>query len=271
MKLSIITINLNNADDLKKTIQSVIEQSWTEFEFLVIDGGSVDGSKEIILEYADRIHYWVSEKDKGVFNAMNKGIDHSSGEYLLMLNSGDVLYNKEILHKVFVENSISEDIIYGDVLRESKGSIIDTSYFPQSLTFQFFRNGSLSHQGTFINRKIHTRLGLYDEALKFSSDWKLFILSICKYNFSYKHLPFILTVCNCDGLTCNPGNFAEMKEEIERTLKTHFPSFLEDYKRLDFLEQRTLKRKITSYKMKAKSFTKRILKTYPTNLLHLKP
>jgi glycosyltransferase involved in cell wall biosynthesis len=260
LKLSIITINLNNAEELRKTIQSVIEQSWKEYEFLVIDGGSEDGSIEIIREYANYITYWSSEKDNGVFNAMNKGIAHSKGEYLLMLNSGDVLYNKDVLHTVFVENSISEDLIYGNVLRESKGAIIDTSFFPESLTFQFFRNGSLSHQGTFINQRIHTLLGLYDETLKFSADWKFLILAVCKHNFTYKHLPFLITICNCDGLTCNPRNFAAMKQEVTATLELHFPSFLEDYKKLDTLKQRTINSQIKIYKAVAKTFTKRILK-----------
>lgn len=266
MKLSIITINLNNADELRKTIQSVIEQTWKDFEFLVIDGGSVDGSVEIIQEYGSRITYWLSEKDNGVFHAMNKGIAHSKGEYLLMLNSGDVLYNCEILQKVFVENKTLEDFIYGNVLRESKGTIIDTSLFPETLTFQFFRNGSLSHQGTFINRRVHSFLGFYDESLRFSSDWKLFILAICKYNLSYKHLPLLFTVCNCDGLTCNPVNFAAMKEEITVTLKLYFPSFLEDYKRLDALEERTIKNLIKIYKVQAKTFTKKILRAYHPTL-----
>jgi glycosyltransferase involved in cell wall biosynthesis len=100
-KLSIITINYNNSIGLKKTIESVVSQSCSEFEFIVIDGGSQDVSKEIIELHQSKINYWVSEKDKGIYHAMNKGIRASSGEYILFLNSGDVLLDDvEILNKV---------------------------------------------------------------------------------------------------------------------------------------------------------------------------
>ena len=96
MKLSIITINYNSAGDLERTIKSVVEQSWSEYEFIIIDGGSSDESINIINRYINRINYYVSEPDKGIFNAMNKGIKKASGEYLLMLNAGDILHNKHI-------------------------------------------------------------------------------------------------------------------------------------------------------------------------------
>ena len=87
MKLSIITINLNNAAGLRKTIQSVVNQTYIDFEYIIIDGFSSDGSIEVIKEYADRINYWVSEPDRGIYNAMNKGILKTSGEYIHFLNS----------------------------------------------------------------------------------------------------------------------------------------------------------------------------------------
>ena len=88
MKLSVITINYNNRDGLHKTIASVVNQSWREFEYIVIDGGSTDGSVDVIKSFADRIDYWVSEPDKGIYNAMNKGIDVAQGEYCIFINSG---------------------------------------------------------------------------------------------------------------------------------------------------------------------------------------
>ena len=87
MKLSIITINYNNCDGLRKTIESVIAQTTRDFEYIVIDGGSTDGSVDVIKEYADYIDYWVSEPDKGIYNAMNKGTRAAHGDFLLFLNS----------------------------------------------------------------------------------------------------------------------------------------------------------------------------------------
>ncbi len=92
MKLSIITVNLNNKDGLQKTIDSVISQTFKDFEWIVIDGGSTDGSKELIEKYSDYISYWVSEPDKGIYNAMNKGIKVAKGDYLEFLNSGDIFF-----------------------------------------------------------------------------------------------------------------------------------------------------------------------------------
>ena len=89
MKLSVITINFNNRDGLRKTIESVVNQTYNDFEYIIIDGGSTDGSVDVIKEYADRIDYWVSEPDKGIYNAMNKGIDVAKGEYCIFMNSGD--------------------------------------------------------------------------------------------------------------------------------------------------------------------------------------
>ena len=89
MKLSIITVNLNNLEGLKKTYESVVCQTFTDYEWLVIDGGSTDGSREFIEEHQDKFAYWCSEPDKGIYNAMNKGIVRAKGEYLNFMNSGD--------------------------------------------------------------------------------------------------------------------------------------------------------------------------------------
>ena len=95
MKLSIITVNLNNRDGLQRTIDSVVSQTFTDYEWIVIDGGSTDGSRELIGQHQDRFAYWCSEPDKGIYNAMNKGIAHAKGEWLQFLNSGAWLYSKQ--------------------------------------------------------------------------------------------------------------------------------------------------------------------------------
>lgn len=244
MKLSIITINYNNADHLAKTIKSVADQTWNEFEYIVIDGGSSDGSVEVIKQNSKHIDFWISEPDKGVFNAMNKGIEKSSGEYLLMLNAGDYLCDNKVLELVFASNTYKEDILAGDVYRAVNGEVFEKSYFPDSLTFNFFRHGSLSHQGTFIKRELHDTIGLYDETLKFSSDRKFFLLAICRNNVSYKHLPFFVAICDCSGLTCNPLNFPAMELEFKIVLKEYFPAFLSDYEDYDCIKGKIHERKL---------------------------
>src|ERR1035437_822845 len=98
-KISVITICLNERDNIEKTIKSVINQNSTDFEYLVIDGGSIDGTTEIISKYNDKLSYFISEKDSGIYSAMNRGIKNSTGEYLLFLNGGDYLSDVNILSK----------------------------------------------------------------------------------------------------------------------------------------------------------------------------
>src|SRR5215470_922037 len=114
-KLSIITVNLNNKDGLIDTAQSVVAQTWTDYEWIVIDGGSTDGSADVIKEYADKtdkLVYWCSEKDGGIFQGMNKGINKANGEYCWFLNSGDCAYKNTTLKEIFT-HEFYEDIIKG--------------------------------------------------------------------------------------------------------------------------------------------------------------
>lgn len=121
MKLSIITINLNNKDGLEKTIESVVSQTFTDYEFIIIDGGSTKGDVELIKEYENKISYWVSEKDSGIYNAQNKGIKQARGEYLYFLNSGDALYENTTLEKVF-KNDPHDPFICGSFIWKSPDS-----------------------------------------------------------------------------------------------------------------------------------------------------
>lgn len=148
MKLSIITVNRNNTEGLRKTIESVVSQTYTDFEYIIIDGASTDGSVDIIKEYADRITYWVSEPDNGIYNAMNKGILKAKGEYLQFLNSGDWLTNNDVLKYVF-DLRRDEDVLYGDEFLFYNINKIVRKAYPQKLTFYDLFVGSISHEGSF--------------------------------------------------------------------------------------------------------------------------
>lgn len=113
MKISVITINYNNHDGLKKTIQSVVSQSYNDIEYIIIDGGSTDGSVDLIKEYNDKIDYWISETDNGCYHAMNKGVKVASGEYVIFMNSGDYFYADDII-EYFVNSNPSEDVLCGN-------------------------------------------------------------------------------------------------------------------------------------------------------------
>lgn len=172
-KLSIITINLNNKAGLQRTIDSVISQTYKDIEWIVIDGGSTDGSKELIEKYSSHIAYWVSEPDKGIYNAMNKGIQMATGEYLQFLNSGDCLYDEDVIAD-FVKRVNKEDVIYGNVLFvDAAGKELRRWQAPDLIKFSDFINHyAINHQATFFSNHCFEELR-YCEDNKIVSDWEL--------------------------------------------------------------------------------------------------
>jgi glycosyltransferase involved in cell wall biosynthesis len=167
--LSIITINLNNQTGLQKTIESVINQTFKNLEFIVIDGGSTDGSIEVIKLYQDKITYWISEHDEGIYNAMNKGIKIAKGRYCLFLNSGDFFISHDVI-KLADPFSFTVPIVYGDGKVQQK-KLITQNNLPDTLSLDYFFNISLFHPSTFIKRELFEIYGLYNENNKIVSDW----------------------------------------------------------------------------------------------------
>ena len=200
MKLSIITVNLNNRSGLQKTIESVVLQTYKEFEWIVIDGGSTDGSKELIEEYADYISYWVSEPDKGIFHAMNKGIRLSHGEYLYFLNSGDSFFDKNVLSNV-VPLLAGKDYYVGDEMRN--GCILEQKIATSQQICDTMINKWIPHQAVFTNRRIFDTYGKYYEDKKIVSDWGLFFKSIIIGDATVVKLPFTIDIFDTNGISSN--------------------------------------------------------------------
>lgn len=231
MKLSIITVNLNNKSGLQKTIDSVISQTFKDFDWIVIDGGSTDGSKELIEKYANYISYWVSEPDKGIYNAMNKGILVAQGEYLLFLNSGDELYCNSILSQVFSTNHIS-DIILGQVERKDNHQLL-RKY--QSNIFMQLYTDTLNHQASFIKRSLF-KDKLYDESLRIVSDWKFFVEVIIKHNATYKIIDSIVVRQDMKGISSKELDL--VKKERQTIFNNQFhPSLQEVIEELRSIKQ----------------------------------
>jgi glycosyltransferase involved in cell wall biosynthesis len=238
-KLSIITINLNNKEGLQKTMESVFSQTFTDYEYIIIDGRSTDGSKELIEKYENKLVYWVSEKDGGIFNAMNKGIAVSKGEYLLFLNSGDYLNDPSVLKLVFLTENGS-DIIYGNVIWTPKQF---HGNYPDKLSFDHFINNTIPHQGSFMKRNLFEKIGKYEEQYSVNSDWNFFVLAIFKYNCSYHHINSIISVCDTGGISLTTEGFEKTSEIRSMFIDKHFKNFFSDYK--DFIN---LKRELQYYK-----------------------
>jgi len=183
--LSIITINRNNVAGLERTIQSVIRQTSTNFEYIIIDGASDDGSVEMIKKHTSNIKYWISEPDTGIYNAMNKGISKAQGEYCLFLNSGDWLIAPETLENVLKEITGNlSDIFYADI----KTSTDKISRYPKKLTIDYLLRKTISHQNSLIKRSLFIEHGLYNENLIVSSDWEFFLKEFWEYKSTFYHL-----------------------------------------------------------------------------------
>ncbi len=227
IKISVITINLNNLIGLKHTFESVINQDFPEIEFLIIDGESTDGSKEFIEENSEKTDFWLSEKDLGIYHAMNKGIKNSSGDYLIFLNSGDFFSGADSISKL-ISNSKGEDLIYGNLMiQESKNSWVKK--YPQSLNFRYFYFESLPHPACLISRKLFDQHGLYDTSLKIASDWKFFLLSVAKYNCTYKYVDLEISTFSFDGLSSKKENKVILENERRVTLKKYFNFYFSFY------------------------------------------
>lgn len=215
-KFSIITINLNNREGLKKTIESIVNQTCKDFEYIVIDGGSTDGSVDIIIAYSAKIDYWVSEPDKGIYNAMNKGILKATGEYCNFMNSGDCFHQKDVLEKVYSE--CQEDIVVGKMM-------IGDNPFPFGYPFQdismvHFIRSSILHQASFIRRSLLFN-NLYDEHYSIVSDWKFFIEVLIFQNHSFKNINIIIADFDDSGIS--NSHYSINKYERNKVLTEMLP------------------------------------------------
>lgn len=220
MKLSVITINYNNAAGLEDTIRSVINQSFKDFEYIVIDGNSTDRSTDIIKSHCDHISYWISEPDSGIYNAMNKGIEKSRGEYILFINSGDTIYGKDVLSEVF-NLSPNADLIYGNLQRvypDGHTDIVDT---PEQVSVRYMFKNTIPHPACFIRKELFNKYGTYREDLKVVSDWAFFLKVISSDQTTTKHIPLIISSFKMDGLSNNTDML--IKIESDRVIKEYFP------------------------------------------------
>ena len=224
MKLSIITVNFNDAEGLERTIKSVISQTFREYEFIIIDGGSTDDSVNVIKKYESYIDYWVSEHDGGIYPGMNKGLRQAKGEYVNFMNGGDCYHSKDVLEKIFALET-DADIITGahaeNGLRNvGKGGVSMLDLY----------KWAIDHQASFIRREVAFRHP-YDEKYRIVSDWKFFIEALVFDNCTFYYTDMIVVDVDMKGIS--NVNFALDKQERDVVLHELFPQrVLQDYQLL---------------------------------------
>ena len=222
-KISIITITYNNLFGLKRTVESVyLQTAYDQIEYIIIDGASSDGSVEYLKSLPDSI-IWISEPDRGISHAFNKGIERSSGEMILCLNSGDIFTDNNVVKEVIkdIENSDADIISY-------KVKVTDSVFIPSTDVEQKIWNACEEpHQGTFVKRRIYDEIGGYSEEYKIRMDYHFF--ARCKSKkYSFKYFPTIIVEYEPGGTSMAIGNrrrswregmSVKMLYDIETTVK----------------------------------------------------
>lgn len=224
MKLSIITVNYNDAEGLERTIKSVIAQTFKDYEFIIIDGGSTDGSVDVIKKYKGHINYWVSESDGGIYPGMNKGLRQAKGDYLNFMNGGDCYHSDDVLEKIFSLNT-NADIITGTHAENGLRNIGEGG-----VTMLDLYKWAIDHQASFIRREI-ALCHPYDEKYRIVSDWKFFIEALILDNCSFYYTDLIVVDVDMTGVSNT--NLVLDKQEREIVLREFLPErVLKDYRLL---------------------------------------
>lgn len=239
MTLSIITINRNNATGLEKTMRSVANQTCKEFEYIVIDGASTDGSVEIIKKLESWFNHlkWLSEPDSGIYNAMNKGIRMATGDYIQILNSADCLASDDVTECMLAElkKQGQPSILYGNMVKcfPDGHKIVDKCFAGQEITMLGMFTGTLNHDPAYIRLKLFEKYGYYDESLKIVSDWKWYLQAIIMGGEKPQYADIDVTLFNMTGIseTNKELDKAERKQVLEQLFSK---TILADYERFAF-------------------------------------
>lgn len=264
MTLSIITINFNNLDGLRKTVDSVISQTFTDFEWIVIDGGSCDGSLELIKQHSDHFAYWCSEPDKGIYNAINKGIAHAHGEWLQFLNSGDRLFEDSTIEQVFHANH-QGDILYGNaMLLYPDGKIIDKKY-PDAVSLNYFKHDVINHQACFFRREVFEGHP-YNEGYLIASDWAYCFEAVCR-GLRFEHLNQTIVYYDNGGLSAKwtERQIREREEILEKYIPAQLKPDMEVLDELHSLRIRKSTRIILNSTLKFCRWWERLMKRIETH------
>lgn len=221
MKLSIITICLNDLQGLSKTCESINSQDFNDFEHIIIDGGSWDGTLEFLQNSMKDFRKYISEKDSGIYNAMNKGIKMAKGDYCLFLNSGDYLVDYDVLKSVFAKG-YSEDIIYGNMIIQGDNTIHRVGKMPKKISTYQMITDTIWHPVSFIKRELFARYSNYDESFTIAGDYDFFVKVICRFGVSTRYINKTISVFILDGISSAEKNKEIVKSERELVQKKYF-------------------------------------------------
>ena len=202
-KISIITVSFNSAKTIKETIESILIQDYNNIEYIIIDGGSSDETIDIVKSYSEKISYFISEKDNGIYDAMNKGIKAATGDIVGILNSDDFYPNSFVLSNVAKSfKKYNCDAVYGDLVYVNKKDTTQIKRYWQAGNYNTskIKNGwMLPHPTFFVKKVMYDRHGLYNSDLKRAADYEMILKLLYKENISVQYIPMILVKMRMGG------------------------------------------------------------------------
>lgn len=212
--LSIITVCLNEAH-VERTCESIVNQTFQDFEWIVIDGGSNTETLAILKKYNWRMNYFISEPDAGIYDAMNKGIVQATGEWLNFMNAGDTFFGFDIVSTIFnnMEAYNNMDVLYGNLIFHDADTIKKMVNFPEFVDIPFFHKFSLGHPSSFIKRNTFFKYGLYATDYKIVSDYRHFLLLALK-GCCFKKVPYIVSEHYVGGISTTHKSLELKEREI---------------------------------------------------------
>jgi glycosyltransferase involved in cell wall biosynthesis len=222
VRLSIITIAYNDLAGLRKTFASVFEQTEQSFEYIVVDGGSTDGSSDFIKENASRIHKWVSEKDKGIYDAQNKGWKVATGEYCLFLNSGDCLEDKHVIQNIY-KKTWNTELLFGNIHFVDDSSGMRLGVMPHTVGAIHLYKDTIWHPASIIKRSVLQQFDGFDLQYRIVADYAFFCRYVLDYKGQYTHLETTIARFDMSGISSNPKHRSALEEERRKVQNTYFP------------------------------------------------
>jgi glycosyltransferase involved in cell wall biosynthesis len=223
-KISIITVVYNAKGFLEETIESVLNQNFDNFEYIIIDGGSTDGTLDVINKYQDRITLWVSEPDKGIYDAMNKGIRYAKGEYVYFLGGDDLLFDDQVLKNVNSYLLDERKVYYGNVLFKKRNVIYDGKFNSLKIVTR-----NISHQSIFYPKEIFKKYS-FDTKYKIFADYELNLKLYGNSSYSFVYIPITIALFNDEG--ASGSNTLDLNFETDRLriIKNNFPYWIYLYR-----------------------------------------
>lgn len=221
MKISIITVVYNNEKTIKEAIESVFSQTYSEIEYVIIDGNSIDNTVKVINKYNDQLSYFISEKDNGIYDAMNKGIKASTGDVIGILNSDDLYQDSTVIQTVMnhFNQDLNLDIVFGDLVYVKNDNVDKVIRYWKSRPYfrKYFEMGNVPpHPSLFVKKNVYTEAGLFSLDYKLAADYEFMLRIFKKHNFKSKYINKVIVKMRLGGATNQ--SFSNIKRQNKEIL-----------------------------------------------------